>query len=134
MAKLHQSTSEYYRIRGYKSLLDRCIQNKIFLKPFQYNFDPTKYTSIFTQNPETFEEENEKRTLDLESNLLEKMISEKKIYMSKMSILAKERFDLRETIKSSCNESTFKDATFFLSGLYGNLANNVDKIWTAPQV
>lgn len=131
MAQLHAANLEFYRLRGYSSLLTRCIKNEVLLDQFKLDFDVSYVTNSFLDDIGTFPVSHGK-AMDashaMKSNeALSKMAEEKKKYISSIGLQAKKIFDLKNLLKSSCNENTFKNASFFLSGLYGLFASMVDK-------
>lgn len=131
MAELHKSTLNYYRIRGQKSLLERCIENDVTTEQFKYDFDANALAVSFINDPDSFPDA---QRITMTSTDLEKfnttkteMIKKKKEYILELGKQAKEKFDLNQELKWSCNETTFKNATFFLSGIFGLFARKIDK-------
>lgn len=131
MAELHKTTLNYYRIRGLKSLLERCIKNDVIARQFNYDFDADAFVDSFINDPESFQDGG-KMTItssDLEkfNAAKNKMIEKKKVYILELGVQAKKKFELNQKLKLSCNETTFKNATFFMSSVFGLFANKIDK-------
>lgn len=125
MAKLHAATLEFYKLRGYRSLLTRCIENDVPVDRFRLDFDVSNTTNVFINDTGAFLSD-QNGAMDF-SGTLSNMNEGKKEYTTRIGQKAKEIYDLKQLLKSSCNGATFKNATFFLSGIYGTFASTIDK-------
>lgn len=131
MAKMHETTLKFYKARGYRTLLERCIKNEVFLEPFELNFNVNRFTSLFVSNPDSFPDCHKKimeehRTKE-SNDSMRRMTEEKEKRMLEVGIHAKDIFKLKQSLKSSCSDDTYKKAIFFLSGIFGHFASTIDK-------
>lgn len=111
------------------SLFARCIENEVLLEPWKSDFNVIEFSAAFISNHGFSPKDDESMSCSKEvfKRAMTKMFETKKDYIKEVGIQAKENFDLRGQLKSSCNEKTYKDAVFFLSGITGHFRTLVDK-------